>query len=139
MTDYAKPLPVLTDENRPFWQTGQRGRLSLQRCGSCSHLRYPISRFCPRCLSPQFEWTDVSGRGTVFSFVVFHRAYHAGFAQEIPYNVALVQLDEGPRLYSNIVGTPNEQVRVGDAVAVVFDQVTPEVWIPKFRLCAAKT
>lgn len=134
MSEYAKPLPTLTDENRPFWDACRAGRLSLQRCSACAHWRYPISRFCPRCLSPDFEWTSVSGRGTVFSYVVFHQSYHAGFKGDVPYNVAMIQLEEGPRMYSNIVGTPNDQVRIGDAVEVVFDPVTPEVTIPRFRL-----
>jgi hypothetical protein len=137
MTDYAKPLPTLTDENRPFWDSCRAGRLSLQKCGACSHIRYPISPFCPRCLSADFAWAPVSGRGTVFSYVVFHRAYHPGFKAEVPYNVALVQLEEGPRMYSNIVGTPNDQVRIGDAVEAVFEAATQEVTIPKFRLRAA--
>ncbi len=76
----------------------------------------------------------MSGRGTVFSYVVFYQVYNKAFEKDMPYNVALVQLEEGPRMYSNIVGTPNDQVRIGDAVEVVFDQVTPEVWIPRFRL-----
>jgi hypothetical protein len=137
MTDYAKPLPTLSDENRPFWEACRAGRLSLQRCDSCAHLRYPISPVCPRCLSAGFEWTPVSGRGSVFSYIVFHKAYHPGFKAELPYNVALVQLNEGPRMYSNIVGTPNDQVRIGDPVEVVFDAATDEVTIPKFRLRAA--
>jgi uncharacterized OB-fold protein len=134
MTDYAKPLPTLTDENRPFWDGCREGRLRLQRCGACSHLRYPIAPVCPACLSSDFAWFDVSGRGTVFSYIVFHQAYHPAFKAELPYNVALVQLDEGPRLFSNVVGTPNDRVRIGDAVEVVFDPVTPEVTIPRFRL-----
>ena len=137
MGDYAKPLPTLTDENRPFWDACRAGRLSLQKCNDCSHIRYPISAFCPRCLSANFDWTDVSGRGTVFSYIVFHQAYHPGFKDDLPYNVALVQLEEGPRMYSNIVGSPNGQVRIGDPVEVVFDPVTPEVTIPKFRLHGA--
>lgn len=137
VTEYQKPLPTLTDENRPFWESCRAGRLSLQRCGGCGHLRYPISVFCPRCLSAEFDWTEISGRGTVFSYVVFHQAYHAGFKGDVPYNVALVQLEEGPRMYSNIVGTPNDQVRIGDAVEVVFDPVTVEVTIPRFRLRGA--
>ena len=137
MTDYAKPLPTLTDENRPFWESCRAGRLSLQLCKACSHLRYPISAFCPNCLSAEFDWAAVSGRGTVFSYIVFHQAYHPGFKEDLPYNVALVQLEEGPRMYSNIVGTPNDQVHIGDAVEVVFDPVTPEVTIPKFRLRGA--
>jgi len=70
----------------------------------------------------------------VFSYVVFHTAYHPGFKADLPYNVALVQLDEGPRMYSNVVGTPNDQVHIGDAVEVVFETATAEITIPKFRL-----
>jgi uncharacterized OB-fold protein len=131
--DYQKPLPTLNDENRPFWESCQAGRLRLQQCGACGHVRYPISRFCPRCLSGEFEWAEMSGRGTVFSYIVFHRAYHPGFKDDVPYNVALVQLEEGPRMFSNIVGASNDAVRVGDPVQVVFDAVTPEVTIPRFR------
>ncbi|PZW38899.1 hypothetical protein C8P66_13315 [Humitalea rosea] len=133
MSDYAKPLPILTDENRPFWEACRNGRLSLQTCSGCAHVRYPISRFCPQCLSAEFEWSEMSGRATVFSYIVFHRAYHAGFRQDVPYNVALVQLEEGPRMFSNVVGVPNDQVHIGDPVEVVFDPVTPEVTIPRFR------
>lgn len=134
MSEYAKPLPTLTEENRPFWDACRQGHLSLQRCTSCDRMRYPISPFCPHCLSAGFEWSRVSGRGSVFSYVVFHRAYHPGFAADVPYNVALVQLEEGPRMYSNIVGTPNDQVHVGAEVEAVFERATDEVSIPKFRL-----
>lgn len=133
MTDYSKPLPALTDENRPFWDGCRDGRLRLQRCSACAHWRYPIAACCPSCLSTAFEWADVSGRGTVFSTIVFHQAYHPGFKADLPYNVSMVQLDEGPRLFSNVVGVPPRDVKVGDAVEVVFDAVTPEVTIPRFR------
>ncbi|MBU1357993.1 MAG: Zn-ribbon domain-containing OB-fold protein [Gammaproteobacteria bacterium] len=135
-TPYAKPLPTLTDENQPFWEACREGRLSLQKCSACGHLRYPIAICCPRCLSGEAEWTTLSGRGTVFSVVVFHRAYHPGFKDDVPYNVAMIQLDEGPRMYSNVVGVPNDRVRIGDAVEAVFDAVTPEITIPRFRLRA---
>lgn len=133
---YLKPLPVLTDENRPFWDACRAGTLSLQRCGQCAHFRYPISHCCPRCLSSNFAWTPVSGRGSVFSYVIFHRAYHPGFKDDVPYNVALVQLEEGPRMYSNIVGTPNDEVHIGDLVEAVFEPATPDITIPRFRLRA---
>ncbi len=137
MTGYAKPLPTLTEENRPFWEACRESRLSLQRCAQCGEFRYPISQVCPKCLSADFAWTDMSGRGTVFSYIVFHRAYHEGFKADIPYNVALIQLEEGPRMFSNIVGTRNDQVGIGDAVEAVFDPATSEVTIPRFRLRTA--
>lgn len=133
MSDYCKPLPTLSDENRPFWEACRAGRLVLQKCGACGHLRYPISPFCPDCLCGDFAWTPVSGRGTVFASVVFHQAYHPGFKTEVPYNVSLIQLEEGPRMYSNVIGRPPAEVRAGDTVEVVFDPVTPEITLPRFR------
>lgn len=136
MSDYPKPLPTLTDENRPFWDGCRDGRLRLQRCSGCAQWRYPIAAVCPGCLSPAFEWAEASGRGTVFSTIVFHQAYHPGFKADLPYNVSMIQLEEGPRMFSNVVGVPPRDVKVGDAVEVVFDTVTAEVTIPRFRPAA---
>jgi uncharacterized OB-fold protein len=132
--DYQKPLPVLNKDNRPFWEGCKAHRLLMQQCGECGHVRFPINTVCPRCLSPTFDWKHLSGRGSVFSYVVFHQVYNKAFAADAPYNVALVQLDEGPRMYSNVVGVANDQVKVGDRLEVVFDDVTDEVSIPRFQL-----
>lgn len=137
MSQYSKPLPTIRDENRPFWEGCREHRLRMQRCDDCGHVRFPISHCCPQCLSEAHHWHDLSGRGTVFAYIVYHQVYDKAFAQDVPYNVALVQLEEGPRMYSNVVGTPNDAVKVGDALEVVFDQVTPEVTIPRFRLARA--
>lgn len=134
MTDFAKPLPALNDDNRPFWEAAQRGELHMQQCLDCNHIRYPINHVCPKCLSSRTGWKRLSGRGEVFSSIVFHQVYHPGFAKEVPYNVALIQLEEGPRMISNVVGIPANQVRVGHKVEVVFDRVTEEVAIPRFQL-----
>jgi len=133
MTEYTKPLPTITDENREFWEGAKRGKLRMQKCGDCGHIRYPISHVCPKCLSYNFNWTDLSGRGEVFSYIVFYQLYNKAFEKDIPYNVALVQLEEGPRMYSNVVGVDNDAVKVGDKVEVTFDPVTPEVTIPRFK------
>jgi uncharacterized OB-fold protein len=136
MTDsvqpYAKPLPTLDAGNRPFWNAAREGKLVLQACGDCGHVRYPINHVCPVCLSEAFDWKPMSGKGTVYSSIVFHQVYHPEFAANVPYNVSLVQLDEGPRMISNVVGVPPSEVRVGDPVQVSFDQVTDEVAIPRF-------
>ena len=134
MTAYTKPLPEITDANRGFWDGARDHRLCLQVCRSCGHIRYPVAAACPQCLSDDFAWEPMSGRGTVFSYVVFHQVYNAAFKDDVPYNVALVQLEEGPRMISNIVGVANEDVSVGDAVEVTFDAVTDEVTLPRFRL-----
>ena len=132
--EYTKPLPTLTDDNRPFWDACREKRLSMQQCDGCGHIRFPINHICPRCLSEKFHWQTLSGRGTVFSYIVFHQVYNKAFAQDVPYNVALVQLEEGPRIYSNVVGVPNDAVKVGDALEVIFDAVTPDITLPRFRL-----
>lgn len=136
MTDsvqsYAKPLPTPDDSNRPFWTAAREGKLVLQTCGDCGHIRYPINHVCPACLSEVFEWRPLSGRGTVYSSIVFHQVYHPEFAADVPYNVSLVQLEEGPRMFSNVLGVPPSEVKVGDRVQVTFDQVTDEIAIPRF-------
>lgn len=105
----------------------------MQKCGACGHIRYPVTAICPECLSEQTQWVELSGAGEVMARLVFHQVYHKAFANDVPYNVVLVQLDEGPRMFSNVIGVLNEQVRVGMRVKVAFDLVTPGVAIPRFR------
>jgi uncharacterized OB-fold protein len=129
----AKPLPRITADNRPFWEATRRHELALQRCDDCGHFRYPPAPVCPECLSERATWMPVSGRGTVTTFVIVHKRYFASFAADLPYNVVQVQLDEGPRLTANLVGVANADIRIGARVEVVFDDVTPEVTLPRFR------
>jgi uncharacterized OB-fold protein len=131
--EYTKPLPVPTPESAPYWAAARRHELVLQHCDACGLPWFPPSLLCPECLSDVFTWKPVSGKGTLFSFVVFHRPYHPGFKGDLPYNVSLVELDEGPRLLTNIVGIANDELRVGMSVEVVFDDVTEAVTLPKFR------
>jgi uncharacterized OB-fold protein len=131
---YKKPLPTIDRLNKPFWDATRAERLELQHCDDCGKPRYPVSHVCPGCLSPQFEWKPVSGRGTVLSSIVFHQVYHPAFADHVPYNVSLIQLDEGPRMFSNVVGVPPSGVKVGDRVQAIFDAVTADVSIPRFVL-----
>jgi uncharacterized OB-fold protein len=134
MDTYEKPLPIFDHLNRPFWEAARAGHLCLQHCTDCGHVRYPINHVCTKCLSHRAEWKNVSGRGTIFSYIVFHKSYHPAFAKDLPYNVAMIQLDEGPRMISNIIADAGITPKVGDYVAVVFDPATPEISIPRFRL-----
>jgi uncharacterized protein len=127
-----KPVPVATPETTPFWQAAKEHRLLIPRCNGCGKFWFPPSRLCPHCLSDNVGWETASGRGKIYSFVVFHRVYHPGFARDVPYVVAIVQLEEGPRMLTNIIGVPVDQVRCNMEVAVVFDDVSSEVAIPKF-------
>jgi uncharacterized OB-fold protein len=128
-----KPRPTITEENRPFWDAARVGELRLQRCTDCGHVRNPIQALCPKCLGGGFDWALLSGRGEVFAKVVYHRAFHPAYRDDLPYNVVLVQLAEGPRMFSNVVDASNDDVRVGDPVEVVFDRIDDELTVPRFR------
>jgi uncharacterized OB-fold protein len=125
-------LPLADERNRPFWEAARRGELRLLRCVGCQALRLPASRHCPGCGSEGSEWARASGEGTVESFCVFHKAYFPGFESAVPYNVAVVRLAEGARLFTNIVGVSHDRLRIGMAVEACFDPVTPEVTLVKF-------
>jgi len=132
MTQYAKPIPAITPEMRPFFEGAKRHELRAQRCTACGTHRFPARAICSECLSTQVEWVPVSGRGEVFSFNVMHQVYHPGFAAEVPYAVVLVKLAEGPKIVSNLVGVAPHDIRIGMPVQVVFEDVSDEVTLPKF-------
>jgi uncharacterized OB-fold protein len=131
-TGYLKPLPRIDALNRPFWEAAQRDELALQRCTVCGTSRYPPNRWCPACRSDASEWVAISGKGVVWSFCVFHKVYFEGFAAEAPYAVVLVELDEGVRVYSNLVDVPREKVRIGMRVRAVYEKVADAVTLVKF-------
>ena len=131
---YAKPIPLISSTNRPFWDALKRHELAMQKCNGCDLIWYPPSPLCPSCWSRAFAWTKLSGRGRVSSWVVFHQSYFKSFDADIPYNVVEVELDEGPRILANIVGTSNDKIRVGIPVEIVFDDVTEEVTLARFKV-----
>jgi uncharacterized OB-fold protein len=133
MSTYAKPLPQVGPEMAPFFEAAKRHQLVVQRCRGCGTYRFPARDQCSGCLAREADWMPVSGRGTVFSYAVMHQVYHPGFASEVPYAVVVIALEEGARLVSNLVDCPVPEIRVGMPVEVVFDDVTPEVTLPKFR------
>jgi uncharacterized OB-fold protein len=133
VADYLKPLPTLNEDNAPFWAGLNERELRIQRCAGCGKFRYPISPVCPRCLGAEFAWTPVSGRGTVFSYVIFHRAYHPAFQTDVPYNVALIRLEEGVFMFSNVIGVRNEEIRCDMPVAADYDRVTSSITLARFR------
>lgn len=130
--EYTKPLPLRDAENAPYYDALQRHELRLQRCEN-GHHRFPVSPVCPDCLSPAFTWEPVSGRGTVYSFVIVHQLYDPGFKEDLPYNVAVVELDEGPRLVSTITGCANDDVQVAMRVRVRYEDINPEFTLAKFE------
>mgnify|MGYP006293559181 CR=1 FL=1 len=131
--EYTKPLPKITALTKPFWDHAKAGRVAVQLCRDCGDVRFPPSPVCPRCLSDNQGWRVTQGRGTLESWVEFHRAYWGGFAEDLPYPVALVRLYEGLLLVSALVG-PREGARLGAEVRAVFEPVTDEITLPKFEL-----
>jgi len=132
MTAYAKPIPTITPDLRPFFDAAKRHELVVQRCRGCGTHRFPARELCSHCLSRDSEWVRVSGAGEVFSFNVMHQVYHPGFAEEVPYAVVIVKLAEGAKMTSNLVGVAPRDIRIGMPVRVVFEDVTEEVTLPKF-------
>ena len=128
----SKPLPLPDEPSKPFYDAAMKGKLLLMRCSACGESRFPSREHCDECLSPDYEWYEASGRGTVRTFGVMHQRYHPGFAEELPYVIAIVELDEGPRLPANLRGIANEDVTVGLQVVVDFEQYD-DVAIPRFR------
>jgi len=105
------------------------GVLRFQHCTECGYRRFPVARFCPQCLSPDWSWAQDSGLGSVWSFAVYHRCFHPAFAAAIPYNVALVELDSGPRLITNVLAAGAGQLRIGLRVRAVPRMVRPGQYV----------
>lgn len=130
---YRKPLPVMDEHSTPFWQAARERRLQLPQCTSCGTLRTHFERWCADCGGEGYGWKVLSGRGKVWSHCNFHKPYFGGFKDEVPYNVAIVELEEGPHLFTNLVDVAYSDIRIGMPVTVHFDAVTTEVTLIKFR------
>jgi len=133
MAESEKPLPLPTIDTQPFWDYCKKHELRMQKCSQCGYIRYPPSIVCPKCHYMEAEWVRLSGRGKVFSFVICHYVYDKAFANDIPYAVASIELEEGPRMISNIIGCKLEEIKVGMPVEVDFEDVANEFALPKFK------
>ena len=109
-TDAIEELAAGRDEvNGPYWDALSNGVLKYQRCDSCGHAWLPARRECPGCLGAAWQWQQAKGGAKLISWVVYHTAFHPAFKDRLPYNVAVVELDEGPRLISNVVGIEDHE------------------------------
>lgn len=133
MAAYSKPLPAPTSWSRPFWEAARRHELVVQRCDDCKALIFYPKMFCPRCMSSNLGWAKASGRGRVYSFTVIEANPPSAFVSDVPYVVAVVRLEEGVQLMTNIVECRPEEVRCDMPVEAVFEDVTPEFTLVKFR------
>jgi len=136
-TPFVRPVPGLTDLTRPFWAAAGKGRLVVQRCAACAHLRFPPGPVCTECLNERADWVPLCGRATVLSHLVFHQDYGAPWNARVPYSVVMVQLDEGPRMFSDIDDPEWRWVDVdlvGRSVEVWFDRVDADIAVPRFKV-----
>jgi uncharacterized protein len=135
MAEYDRPLPTPDPVTKPFWDSLKAHAIQLQRCGACECFVYYPRPLCPSCSSDDLVWTPVSGRGVVHAFTIPHRHPNPAFGKGAPYVVALVELEEGARILSNLVAvdpTP-EAVNVGMPVEIVYTNATDEITLPMFR------
>lgn len=133
MSTYGKPVPLVDSDAAEHWRRVKAHELSFQRCSDCGQLRYPPRQHCPACLSSEFGWEVSPTTGTVYSFVTFARAYVPAYTDEIPYNVSLVELPNGIRMWSNVVGIDPDAVYVGMPVRLTYDDATNELSLPVFQ------
>lgn len=133
MENYGKPLPRGEEFNGEFYRFCRQHELRFQRCQACGTWRHMPRESCQACGSFDWTWEPVAGTGEVFSWTVIHRALHPGFSEDLPYAAVVVELQEGVRIVSHVLDLPVDELRVGLPVRVVFDDVTPEVTLPKFR------
>jgi uncharacterized OB-fold protein len=127
----TRPLPSIEGPDKPFWQALRQREVRVQRCGDCGMHRFPATRFCARCRSETFEWVAVEPTGVVETWCVFHRPYFEGLT--VPYTVIQVRLKCGIRLFSNPVEVETGALRINMPVEAVFEDITPEVTLLKFR------
>jgi uncharacterized OB-fold protein len=128
-----KPVPVPDAVTAPFWEGTKQGELRVQRCRACNtKFFYPRER-CPNCLSDKLEWTKVSGKGRIYSFIVVRQPGNPAFNDDVPYIYALIQLDEGPRMNGNVKGTPVENVEIDMPVEVYFEKMSDDIYLPQWK------
>jgi len=127
-----RPIPQPTPETRHFWEGTRAGELRLQRCDACAQVYFPPRPFCPKCASREVSVFRASGRAKLYSYVINHRPHPAW---DGPYSIALVELEEGPRMMTNIVGCPQtpEALVLDMALEVTFEPVNETIALPLFR------
>lgn len=127
-------LPQADVITQPYWDRARNHELCLQKCEHCENVWHPPTPVCPRCQSNRYDWTPSSGKGTIYSFTVVQHSTHVAVKDRVPYIVALVTLDEGPRMVANLLDCGPHEVKVGQRVRTIFQQVTPDCVLPQFVL-----
>jgi uncharacterized OB-fold protein len=130
---YTKPIPVPNHGTQSFWDGCRQHQLKFQQCVECVTVNWPPSYLCSHCLSVRFDWIVSKGVGKIYTYVTYYRAFHSSFKDDLPYISAVVELDEGPRILTNIVNCSLSEVECEMRVIVEWDDITSEYSLPKFR------
>ena len=134
-TGYNKPIPVPQVESDVYWQGAKKHELWLRNCNDCGNAYFYPRDISPCCFSRNTGWVQASGNATLFTYAIVHRAPHMGFVGDVPFVTAMVELEEGPIMPTNIViddPTP-ENLQIGMALEVVFEDITDDIALPKFK------
>jgi uncharacterized OB-fold protein len=126
-------LPTPDDTTRPFWEAAREGRFLIKRCRDCGRAHYYPRPFCPHCWSGAVDWEDASGRASLYTWSVVHQNDLPPWPERVPYVAAVVDLDEGPRVMTNVVECEFERLTIDMALQVTFRQASDEVTVPVFR------
>jgi uncharacterized OB-fold protein len=126
-------LPTIEDESRPFWDAAREGRFLIARCHDCGKPHHYPRPFCPFCWSENVQWEQASGKATLYTYSVVYVNDLPPFKERLPYVAAVVDLAEGPRVMTNIIGCEPADLRIGQALEVCFEALTPEITAPMFK------
>jgi len=134
MMEYNKPLPHPIPWSKPFWEGCRNHELLIQKCEEClKFIMYP-KLFCPHCLSSKLQWVKSSGKGRIYTYSVVYSYAPTQFSSDVPYVVAVIELEEGVRMMSNVVECRPEEIQCDKTVEVIFHKVNEDVTLPKFKL-----
>ena len=136
MAEWTKPMPTTSGETRPYWESSRRGQLLIQRCDSCDEYQFYPRGICVSCFTPNIKWVQASGKGTVWTFTITRQNRAPGFAEDVPYVLALVELEEGVKMFTNIIDCPPQDVHIGMPVEVTFRQASDQMTVPYFKPAA---
>ena len=134
-TPAIKPVPVPDEVTAPFWEAANRGVLAIQHCEACDYYVHPPEALCPRCQTPDLEFREVSGRARVYTHTIVRDNVTAGFAEDEPYVIGIIELVEQERLVlvANVVNVAPEDVRIGMPLRVTFERLTEDIALPQFE------
>ncbi|MBN1547928.1 MAG: Zn-ribbon domain-containing OB-fold protein [Syntrophaceae bacterium] len=133
MSEYKKPLPEIQPWSEAFWKGTKQHKLLIQECKHCGAKIFYPRKYCPECWSSELFWSEASGKGKIFSYSTTMAGVEEKFTEDLPFVLALVDLEEGVRMMGNVVNCRPEEVSIGMDVEVFFDDVTEEITLPKWK------